>query len=351
MLKRKITRKVSAGEVVIGAGAPIAVQSMTKTPTTDIDATLSQIAALAEAGCDIIRIAVPTRKDTDALKMIVERSSLPVVADIHFSADRAIEAIEAGACKIRINPGNIRNAGDIERIISCASANGTAIRAGINEASIRDLHEDTPESRRVELMVAEMSSYVQNFERLGFENLVLSAKSTDVVRTILVNRAFSERFDYPIHIGLTHAGLPEDAIVPSAVAIGALLAEGIGDTVRVSMAGEPTAEIEAAHKILAALGLYDDKHPKVIVCPTCGRCMVDVVKLAGEVKAAVAHIRKPLQIAVMGCVVNGPGEAADADVAVCAGNGKGFIYARGRRKAVVEEAAILSALITEIEAL
>jgi (E)-4-hydroxy-3-methylbut-2-enyl-diphosphate synthase len=274
---------------------------------------------------------------------------VPLIADVHFSAERAIEAIEAGAAKIRLNPGNIKRRSDIERIIDAAKMHGTAVRIGINEASIRDLKkEDVPASKRVNLMLGEMKKYVQIFERRGFGRIVLSVKSSDCLRTIETNRKIAAVFDYPIHIGLTHAGLPEDAAVPSAVALGTLLAEGIGDTVRVSAAGDPAEEVNITKQILSALGLYGQEKPELIVCPTCGRTEIDIVRLARIVKEAISPIKKPLRIAVMGCVVNGPGESADADFAICGGKDRAFIYRRGKKIATVAEKDIPAILLKEL---
>jgi (E)-4-hydroxy-3-methylbut-2-enyl-diphosphate synthase len=317
---------------------------MTKTETTDVAGCLKQIQKLVKAGAGLVRIAVPTRADTEAFGKIVQKSPIPLVADIHFSPDRAVEAIEAGAAKIRLNPGNVKNKTDILRIIDCAKHHKIAIRIGVNEASIRDLKHDVGRDQRVTLMLEEMTGYVRMFEQSGFENLVLSAKSADTVRTIEINRAISDTFDYPVHIGLTHAGLLEDALVPSSVAIGTLLAEGIGDTVRVSIAGDPVQEIEAGKKILASVGLYKQSQPELIVCPTCGRCQIDVVGLAQKVRKLLQKSNKPIRVAVMGCVVNGPGEAADADLAICAGSGKGFLYKNGQKIAAVDEANLLDAI-------
>jgi (E)-4-hydroxy-3-methylbut-2-enyl-diphosphate synthase len=228
MIERRKTKTVHVGTVLLGSGHPVVIQSMAKVFTTDVEACVRQVNRLAAAGCGLVRIAVPTRKDTEAFAQIVQKVYLPLIADIHFSAERAIEAIEAGAAKIRLNPGNIKKAADIRRIIDCAKQHRIAIRIGVNEASIRNLKAgDVQADRRVDLMRDEMAGYIRLFEKAGFDNLVLSAKSADTVRTIAINRMLAEHFDYPIHIGLTHAGLPEDAAVPSAVAIGTLLAEGI----------------------------------------------------------------------------------------------------------------------------
>lgn len=350
MIKRRKTKVVKASTVKFGGSNPIAVQSMTKVATTNVAACLRQIHKLADAGCTIIRLAAPTGADTAAIAKIVAKSPIPIIADIHFSATRAIEAIEAGACKIRLNPGNIKNPKDIIRIIDAAKANGAAIRAGVNEASIRDLKsQSVPENKRVALMLREMKKYVRIFEKQNFTNLVLSAKSADTVRTIEINRAIAENFDYPIHIGLTHAGLPEDAMVPSAIAIGTLLAEGIGDTIRVSLAADPVEEIIFGNQILKSLGLIESKTPELTVCPTCGRCKVDVVKLAKQVRKVLQGVNKPVKIAVMGCIVNGPGEAQDADLAVCAAQGKGYIYKNGKKIKTTEEANLLKVLSDEIK--
>jgi (E)-4-hydroxy-3-methylbut-2-enyl-diphosphate synthase len=324
---------------------------MTKVPTTDIARCVRQINQLTRAGCHLVRLAVPRCADTEAFAKIVQRVNVPLIADIHFSAARAIEAIEAGAAKIRLNPGNIKNTADILRIIDAAKMHKTAVRIGINEASIRNLKEDTPPSKRTWLMLAEMKKYVRLFEGRNLTRLVLSAKSSDPLRTIGINRLIAQTFDYPIHLGLTHAGLPEDARIPSAVAIGTLLAEGIGDTIRVSAAGNPILEVKIARQILASLALLPTAQLELIVCPTCARAEIDVIKLARRVKKAVSGIEKPLRIAVMGCIVNGPGEAADADLAVCAAKNKGYIYRKGKRTSIVPENKIILAILDELQKL
>ena len=334
----------------IGSRAPVVIQSMTKVPTVDVARCIKQIKQLAKAGCQLVRVAVPRRADTVAFAQIVQKVDIPLIADVHFSAKRAVEAIEAGAAKIRLNPGNIKNNKDILRIIDAAKMHKTAIRIGVNEASIRDLRKKpVPANKRTTLMLKEMKSYVRLFESRSFNSLVISAKSSDVTRTIEINRAISEMFDYPIHLGLTHAGLPEDALMPSAIALGTLLSEGIGDTIRVSIASNPIEEVEIAKQILIALGLYERSGPELIVCPTCARSEIDVIKLARRVEKAISRIDKPLRIAVMGCVVNGPGEAADAEMAICAAKNKGYIYRNGRRISVVPESQIISALLAELK--
>jgi (E)-4-hydroxy-3-methylbut-2-enyl-diphosphate synthase len=349
MIRRRKTKIVHISTVKLGSGSPIAIQSMTKVPTTDVSRCVRQANQLAKAGCSLVRIAVPTKADTEAFAKIVQKVNVPLIADIHFSPARAIEAIEGGAAKIRLNPGNIKNTKDIYRIIDAAKMHNVAIRAGVNEASIRDLKNDVPPSRRITLMLNEMKKYCRLFEKRGFGQLVLSAKSSDPVRTIEINRRIAESFDYPMHLGLTHAGLPEDATVSSAVALGTLLAEGIGDTIRVSMAGNPLLEVKIAKQILGALGLYQQVKPELIVCPTCARAQINVIRLAREVEKALAKIDKPIRVAVMGCIVNGPGEAADAEIAVCAAKNKGYIYRGGERIAIVPEEEIIPSLLKEIE--
>ena len=352
MVKRRKTKKVRVGQVIIGSSAPVVIQSMTKVPTVDIGRCVRQINQLVKAGCRLVRIAVPTRADTTAFAKIVWKVNVPLIADVHFSPMRAIEAIEAGAAKVRLNPGNIKKRESILRIIDSARMHKTAIRIGVNEASIRDLKKQAvPIEKRTALMLKEMKKYVRLFENRKFTQLVLSAKSSDVLRTIEINRRIAEIFDYPIHLGLTHAGLPEDAQIPSAIALGTLLADGIGDTIRVSAAGSPIIETEIARQILIALGLYQRPVLELIVCPMCARAEIDITRLAKRVKKALPAIDKPLRVAVMGCVVNGPGEAADADLAVCAAKNKGYIYRKGRKISTVPESKIIPALLKELKKL
>ncbi|MHC4213226.1 MAG: flavodoxin-dependent (E)-4-hydroxy-3-methylbut-2-enyl-diphosphate synthase [Planctomycetota bacterium] len=354
MIKRRKTLTVRVGSVKIGSRAEVSIQSMTKVPTVDVNRCLRQIRQLAETGCALVRVAVPTRADTEAFEKIVGKSPVPLIADVHFSPDRAIEAIEAGAAKIRLNPGNIKDRKDIVRIIDCAKVHKVAIRVGVNEASIRDLKkQDIEPGKRVVLMLREMRRYVRLFEKRSFGQIVLSAKSSDTLRTIEVNRRISAAFDYPLHLGLTHAGLPEDATIPSAVALGTLLAEGIGDTIRVSAAGDPLIETRIAKQILTSIGLYHGDKAKVelIVCPTCARAQIDIVGLARRVEKAARGINKSVRLAVMGCIVNGPGEAADSDLAICAGKNKGYLYRHGKRICTVDQDKIIPALLKELEKL
>jgi len=352
VIKRRKTRIVDVGSVKLGHKYPVVIQSMTKVPTVDIARCVRQVNQLVQAGCQLVRIAVPRRADTEAFAKIVPKVKVPLIADVHFSPNRAIEAVEAGAAKIRLNPGNIKKRKDILRIIDAVKMHGIAVRVGVNEASISDYQKKpVPAKRRVKLMLEEMKRYIRLFEDCNFDRLVLSAKSSDTVRTIEINRRLAEVFDYPIHLGLTHAGLPEDALIPSAVSLGTLLAEGIGDTIRVSTAGNPVEEAKIAQQILTALGLCERSGPELVVCPTCGRAEIDVIKMSRRVRKAIQKIDRPLRVAVMGCVVNGPGEASDADIALCGGKKKAYIYRKGKRISIVPESEAVSALLSQLEKL
>jgi len=351
-ISRRKTRAVRVGDVTIGGGAPVSVQSMTNTRTSDADATGAQIEALAAAGADLVRVAVPTPSDTAALPEIVRRSPVPIIADVHFHFERALEAIDAGVAKIRLNPGNISDRDQLRRVISAAAAAGVAIRVGVNEGSVverSDTNRRTEELHRppAELMVEKLAETVAIFEAEGFGDLVLAAKSHDAYTCVAANRLIAERWDYPLHLGVTHAGTPETAAIRSAAAIGALLCEGIGDTVRISYAGDPAAEVRAAVELLCSLRLRERTTPELIACPTCGRLQMDMAPIVRQVQAALADLHAPITVAMMGCVVNGPGEADGADVAICAGKGKAVLYRRGRKLRTVPEDEIVSAVLAE----
>ena len=353
-ISRRRARSVVIGGVTIGGGAPVAVQSMTTTTTADVAATVAQIDALVAASCDLVRVAAATEEDTAALPAIVDAVEVPVIADVHFHFERALEAIAAGVAKIRLNPGNITDRDQVRRVIDAAAAASVAIRVGVNEGSIverRDAARRADDLARPldELMVDKLAEYLEVFEQAGFADLVVSAKSHDAVTTIAVNRRMAERWDYPIHLGLTHAGLPAEAAIRSAAALGALLAEGIGDTIRISYAGDPVAEVSAACELLASLRLRQRRGVELIACPTCGRCEMDIAALASQVKVALADIDAPLTVAVMGCVVNGPGEAEGADVAICAGKGRAILYVRGQKIGTITASDIVPAVVDEVK--
>ncbi len=357
--QRRMTRRIMVGPVAIGGGEPVRLQSMTCTPTHDIEATMGQIRRLAEAGCELVRVAIPKRKDTVALPEIIRQSPVPIIADVHFHYQRALEAVAAGVHKIRLNPGNIKDRKQIERVIHACRDAGIPIRIGVNEGSVVERRESAARAdemrmlaadRRgalIELMVRKLEEYIRLFEANGFYDLVLAAKSHDPVVVIDAYRAISARFDFPLHLGVTHAGPPETGRIRSVAALGTLLAEGIGDTIRISYAADPVEEVLDGKELLCSLGLRPRNEPELIACPTCGRIEVDLVDLVGRVRARLAGIKAPIKVAVMGCAVNGPGECEGADVAIFAGRGKGMIYVRGEQKRVVNEAEMLDALLEE----
>lgn len=353
-IKRRGTRSVRVGAVVIGDGAAVSVQSMTKTHTEDVDATVAQIGELAELGCDVIRCAVPNRKAAAALPRIKAASLMPLIADIHFDHNLALLAIEAGADGVRVNPGNMRNQEGMKQVYRAAAEAGVKVRIGVNSGSIRPRQglEVAPEAGQEELaalMVREALSYCEAAETEGLGNLVLSLKASDVPTTIAAYRMAAGQCDYPFHLGVTAAGPPGTSIVKSAIAIGALLAEGIGDTIRVSMTGPPHEEVRAGIAILEALGLRAPTGPQIISCPTCARCEIDLSALVEEVSTRVQALSTPVKIAVMGCVVNGPGEAAEADVGIAGGKDFGYLFRRGKKVRKVEASQLADALVAEIE--
>lgn len=359
MIKRKQTRQIMVGAVPIGGHASVSIQSMTSTYTYDIDATVKQIRQLAEAGCDMVRVAVPEKKDTDALPSILEQSPVPIIADVHFHFERALESIEAGVHKIRLNPGNIGDRKQVDRVIAACRERSIPIRVGVNEGSVVERKDKQLRSLQqqnldqdyhaglVKLIVSVLEDYLRIFDENDFHDVVISAKSIDAPLTIDAYRAISERFDFPLHLGVTHAGPPETGRIRSIAALGSLLAMGIGDTIRISYAADPVYEVEDAKELLCSLGLRNRVEPELIACPTCGRIEIDLIKLTAEVRKKLAGIKVPVKVAVMGCVVNGPGEAEGADVAVFAGKGKGIIYVQGKQKATVSEDQMLEALYNE----
>jgi len=349
---RHKTRSVNVGQVAIGNQSPILIQSMTNTLTHDVDATVRQINKLVHAGAEIVRVAVPTRKDTAALKQILAQVRVPIVADVHFHFDRALEAIAAGVHKIRLNPGNIRDRDKVARVIAAAKDAGIAIRIGVNSGSIRtadQLDQHLGDQKMLNLMIEELDSYIKFFKSQKFENLVLSAKSSDVPMTIDLYQAIAERYDYPLHLGLTHAGTILTGAVRSADALAVLLTQGIGDTIRVSLSGDPVEEVYVAKQILADFGLRKFDQPELISCPTCGRCQVDLPKVAAKVEKELRKIKKSVKVAVMGCIVNGPGEAADADIALVAGQDCGYIYIKGKRITRVKPDQMIKTLLDHVK--
>ena len=348
--RRRPSRPIQVGPVVVGGGHPVVVQSMTNTDTRDVAATVSQIQALQEAGCQLVRVAVLDREAAAAIRSIVNAISIPLIADIHFDWRLAVAAMEAGAHGIRINPGNIGGPERLRRVVEVARERGVAIRVGVNAGSLeRELYRKyggpTPEA-----LVESALRHVELIAGLGHHNLKVSIKSSNVLDTIAAYRLLSQRCDYPLHLGVTEAGGLISGTVKSSVALGVLLLEGIGDTLRVSLTAPPQEEVRVAHEILRAVGM-GGRGPEIISCPTCGRCEIDLLSIAREVERRTASIRRPLKLAVMGCVVNGPGEAREADLGLAGGKGVGIIFRKGRLLKKVREEELLEAFMAEVEAL
>ncbi len=344
---RRKTRQIKVGSVMVGSEHPVSVQSMTTTPTTDINATLQQIAELTATGCDIVRVAVPSQDDADALPIIAKKSQIPVIADIHFQPKYVFAAIDAGCAAVRVNPGNIRKFDDqIKEIAKAAKDAEVSIRIGVNAGSLdprllQKYGKATPEAL-VESAVWEASL----FEEHDFHDFKISVKHNDPIVMVQAYRLLAERGDWPLHLGVTEAGPAFQGTIKSATAFGILLSEGIGDTIRVSLSAPPVEEVKVGLKILESLNLRERKL-EIVSCPSCGRAQVDVYTLANEVTAGLEGMTVPLRVAVMGCVVNGPGEAREADLGVASGNGKGQIFVKGQVVKTVPESEIVATLIEE----
>ena len=342
---RRRSRRIMVGPVPVGGGAPISVQSMTNTVTADINATLQQIAELAAAGCDIVRVAVPSQDDADALAVIAKKSPIPVIADIHFQSKYVFQAIDAGCAAVRVNPGNIRKFDQVgPEICKAATDAGISLRIGVNAGSLdKDIYAryggPTPEA-----LVASALKEAHMFEDVGFHDFKISVKHHDPVTTVQTYRLLASKGDWPLHLGVTEAGPSWQGTIKSCLAFGALLAEGIGDTIRVSLSAPPVEEVKVGCKILEYLGLRQ-RHFDIISCPSCGRAQVDVIELAKEVTEGLKDITAPIRVAVMGCIVNGPGEAREADLGVASGNGKGQIIIKGKVVQTVPEDQIVPTLL------
>jgi (E)-4-hydroxy-3-methylbut-2-enyl-diphosphate synthase len=386
MHQRRPTRQIQIGDertgiIRVGGGlpaceggpptttAPVSVQTMTAGYTHDVDACVAEINRLAAAGADIVRVAVPEKKDTEALARIIPQVRVPIVADVHFHFKRALEAVEAGAHKIRLNPGNIQDRGEVNAVIdACKGANGgrgVPIRVGVNEGSIIERKDKLKRQKELgqvfsehkhgyllSIMIAKLEEYLDIFYERDFRDIAISAKSMDAALVIDAYTEISRRFDHPLHLGVTHAGPKETGTIRSVVALGSLLTAGIGDTIRISYASDPVYEVQDGLELLYCLGLRERKGVDLIACPTCGRIQVDLFTLVQDVRKHLAEkVQVPMKVAVMGCVVNGPGEAEGADVAVFAGDRRGIIYVQGERVANVTEEQILERLLSECLAL
>ncbi|MEV4275423.1 flavodoxin-dependent (E)-4-hydroxy-3-methylbut-2-enyl-diphosphate synthase [Actinoplanes xinjiangensis] len=344
---RRQSRQINVGGVLVGGGAPVSVQSMTTTLTSDVNSTLQQIAELTAAGCQIVRVAVPSQDDVEALPAIAKKSQLPVIADIHFQPKYVFAAIDAGCAAVRVNPGNIRQFDDkVKEIAKAASDAGIPIRIGVNAGSLDKRLLEKYGKATAEALVESALWECSLFEEHGFRDIKISVKHNDPVVMIRAYRQLAEQCDYPLHLGVTEAGPAFQGTIKSAVAFGALLAEGIGDTIRVSLSAPPVEEIKVGNQILESLGLRE-RGLEIVSCPSCGRAQVDVYTLAEQVTAALDGFPVPLRVAVMGCVVNGPGEAREADLGVASGNGKGQIFVKGKVIKTVPESIIVETLVEE----
>jgi len=345
---RRATRRLSIKGLEFGSQAPVRVEGMAKTPTTDVDATVEQISGLQAVGCELVRVAVPTVQDARAIASIRPRIGIPLMADVHFSAAIALEAIQAGSDSIRLNPGTIRHKEAALDVASAARERSIPIRVGVNSGSMQakvTTPRDLPSA-----MADEALEFCELLEQGGVDDIIVSAKASDTLTTVEACRALAARCDYPLHLGVTATGPRLQAAVRSAIGIGTLLAEGIGDTTRVSMTAPPHEEVVVAWLILEALGIRR-RGPELISCPTCGRCLIDLPSLVEEVQQALADVTEHLKVAVMGCIVNGPGEASDADVGVAGGSGFGFIFKDGKKLRKVPESRLAQELLKEVRAI
>src|SRR5438552_4318463 len=342
------SHQISVGGVKIGGGAPVVVQSMTLTKTHDVQATTAQIAALASAGCEVVRVAVPKTEDADALSRIVRLSPIPVIADIHFNASLALKAIDAGVAAVRINPGNIGGPEKVEQVVLAAKQAGIPMRIGANAGSLPQHLQELARKDTAEALVVEALEQVELLEQLDFRNFKISVKSSHVPTMIRAYRMLSARVPYPLHLGVTEAGTPYSGSIKSAVGMGALLVDGIGDTIRVSLTADPVEEVRTAWEILKALGLRE-RGPVMIACPSCGRDNVGVQQLAERVEERLRTYPEAFEVAVLGCAVNGPGEAGDADFGIAGGRDVGFVYAHGRVLKKVSSDILVDELFHEID--
>lgn len=345
---RRQTRQVNVGGVKVGGGAPISVQTMTKTRTGDVDATVAQVVQAAEAGCDIVRVTVNDREAAEAMKEIVRRSPVPIVADIHFNHIFALKALEAGVAKVRINPGNIGSKDRIHQVLSMARDRGVPIRIGVNSGSLEEDLLAKHGYPTAEALYESAMRHVEICDEFGFKDVVISVKSTDVRLMIEAYRLVAQRTDIPLHLGVTEAGPTKVGTIKSAVGIGSLLSEGIGDTIRVSLTDEPVREVEVGKEILRSLGLAT-RNVELIACPTCGRLEVDLFGIMAALEKRLEGVKKPVKIAVLGCVVNGPGEASEADIGIAAGKGVGILYRKGEVVRRVKEEEIVDVIVEEVK--
>jgi len=346
MIPRRASRKLKIGTVTVGGNAPIAVQSMTKTDTRDVNATVNQVKELQECGCEIVRIAVPDKQAAESIPVIKKNTSLPIIADIHFDYRLALASLQAGVDGIRLNPGNIHDRKQIAKVVSTAKEREIPIRIGVNAGSLPPNFE--PELPLAQRMVDIALEQIRLMEDMDFDLIKVSLKAFDVPTTVQAYQMLADKIPYPLHLGITEAGLPHEGAIRSAIGIGILLYQGIGDTIRVSLSAHPCQEVTTAYEILKSLGLRQHG-PTLVSCPSCGRAEVDIISLAETVNKHLEKINQPIKVAVMGCSVNGPGEAKDADVGIAGGKGKGAIFRKGKVVRTVPEENLLQALMEEIK--
>lgn len=348
MINRKKTRLINVGSLAIGGNNPVSVQTMTKTDTRDIEATIKQIHALESAGCEAVRIAIPDMQAATSLGFIKKSVHIPIIADIHFNWKLALESLNQGVHEIRINPGNIGAKWKLKEVVSAAKERVVPIRIGVNAGSLeKDLLEKYGHPT-AEAMMESAERHLRILQDMDFNDIEVSLKASNVMLTVDAYRLFSEKYDYPLHIGISEAGPPSCGIIKSSVGIGILLSEGIGDSIRISLTSSPEEEIRVAYEILKSLGLRK-RGVEIISCPTCGRCKINLMSLAQKVEESLKHIKEPLTVAVMGCVVNGPGEAREADYGVAGGKKMGILFSKGKVIRKVKEESLLDALLSEIK--
>lgn len=350
MFERKLTRQIQVGKIKIGGGAPISVQSMTNTKTTDTKATVEQILKLQEAGCEIVRLAVPDTEAAKNLSNIIPEVDVPIVADIHFDYKLALESIERGVAALRLNPGNIGNPAHVREVVAAAKAKKIPIRIGVNAGSVSGKILKKYGGITAEALVESALEHVRILEEENFFDIKISLKAHDVPLTLAAYRLMSEKVDYPLHLGITEAGTINTGLIKSAVGIGALLAEGIGDTLRISFTGDPVPEVKAGFEILKSLGLRE-YGATLVACPTCGRTRINIPEIAAEVEKKLESVKKNITVAVMGCIVNGPGEARNADVGIAGADGEGIIFRKGEILRKVPESELVAELFKEIDLL
>ncbi len=348
--KRKKTREVTVGNIKIGGENPISVQSMTNTDTRDAKATIEQINKLEKAGCDLVRVAVPDMVAAKAIGQIKKNVSIPVIADIHFDYKLALEAIEQGVDGVRINPGNIGDVSRVKMVVDKCKEKNLKIRIGVNGGSLEKELLEKYGSATPEALVESAMGHIKILEDLDFYNTVISLKSSAIFKTIDAYRLISERVDYPLHVGITESGSIKKGTIKSSIGVGALLVEGIGDTIRISLTGDPVEEIAVGKEILRSLGLLNDKI-KVISCPTCGRCNIDLISVVDKVENKISELDKDITVAIMGCAVNGPGEAREADIGIAGGKGEGLLFKKGEIVRKIKDSDLVEELLDEIDKL